>query len=294
MKTWDELQWRTFIWHHHRFVEKVDGEIGLILTALEQSGLADNTVIIFSVDHGEAFGQHQMFQKFSLYEASIRVPFIVSSLGHNLNIPKGAFDHKHFVSGVDLLPTVCDYAGIDPPEQCTGNERTPPSLRDRMCPGATLPLSKATTGDAHCSLTVINTFVSIFPTAMKKTCSHPAPDPERIGLEQIFDLQNDPGETQNLAFDENKRALLMQCREALLNFEAGLERRQITHERPVRQIGAWGNADSGALGRTPQIGSHEDSTVGAPPQIQTERTSHHERHTRLYITRTAPHISKHT
>ena len=65
-------------------------------------------------------------------------------------------------------------------------------------------------------------------------------DPERIGLEQIFDLRNDPGETQNLAYDENKRTLLMQYREALLNFEAGLERRQITHERPTRQIGAWG------------------------------------------------------
>lgn len=78
------------------------------------------------------------------------------------------------------------------------------------------------------------------PYGNKKDLLPPGPDPERIGLEQIFDLRNDPGETQNLAYDENKRALLMQCRQALLDFEAGLERRQITHERPTRQIDAWG------------------------------------------------------
>ena len=239
MKTWDNLQWRTFIWHHHRFVEKVDGEIGLILTALEQSGLADNTAIIFSVDHGEAFGQHQMFQKFSLYEASIRVPFIVSSLGHNLNIPKGAFDHKHFVSGVDLLPTVCDYAGIDPPEHTRGIS-VRPLVEGRDVPWRDFAFVESNYWGRALLFDRYKYVCEYIPYGHQKDLLPPGPDSERIGLEQIFDLQNDPGETQNLAFDENKRALLMQCRQALLNFEAGLERRQITHERPVRQIGTWG------------------------------------------------------
>ena len=59
----------------------------------------------------------------------------------------------------------------------------------------------------------------------------PGPDPDRIGIEQLFDLQEDPGETKNLAFDEDKHELVMQCRQALLDFEAGLDRRRITTER---------------------------------------------------------------
>ena len=76
VRHWSELQWRYLMWNHHRFVEKVDGEIGLVLQTLEKSRFRDNTLIIFSVDHGEAYGQHQMFQKYTLYEASMRVPLL--------------------------------------------------------------------------------------------------------------------------------------------------------------------------------------------------------------------------
>ena len=69
----------------------------------------------------------------------------------------------------------------------------------------------------------------------------PGPDPDRIGIEQLFDLQEDPGETKNLAFDEDNHELVMQCRQALLDFEAGLDRRRITteRERPGGAIHNW-------------------------------------------------------
>ena len=238
-KTWDENQWRTFIWSHHRFVEKVDGEIGLILTAVEQSGLADNTLIIFSVDHGEAFGELQMFQKFSLYEASIRVPFIVSCLGDGLNVPKGVFDETHFVSGVDLVPTVCDYAGIEPPENMRGA-----SVRSLVEGRETDWRDFAFVESNYWGRSLIfdryKYVAEYIPYGNEEDLQPPGPDPERIGLEQIFDLQEDPGETRNLAFDEDKRELLMQCRQTLLDFEAGLDRRYITNERPIRNIHNWG------------------------------------------------------
>ena len=61
-----------------------------------------------------------MFQKFTLYEESVRVPFIVTCLGEEIPVEKDRFDETHFVSGVDLFPTVCDYAGIDVPEGVQG------------------------------------------------------------------------------------------------------------------------------------------------------------------------------
>ena len=95
------LEWRMFLRDYYRYVEKVDQEIGWVLSALERSRLRDNTLIIFSVDHGEAAGRHRMFQKFTLYEESVRVPFIVASCGERFGISKGSFDRVHLVSGVD-------------------------------------------------------------------------------------------------------------------------------------------------------------------------------------------------
>ncbi len=115
IRDWTENQWRFLSWNHYRFVEAVDQQIGLILNTLQNSRFKNNTLIIFAADHGESSGCHQAFQKFSLYEESIHVPFIVATLNDQLDVPKGVLDTEHFVSGVDLVPTVLDYAGIKVP-----------------------------------------------------------------------------------------------------------------------------------------------------------------------------------
>ena len=126
VKNWDEFHWRYFRWNYFRFIEKVDAEIGRVLSILKQTPFCDNTVIIFSADHGEACGSHQMFQKFALYEEEVRVPFIISCLGDGVPIEKNKLDDTYFVSGVDLFPTVCDYAGIDDiSEMCQGMSLCP-------------------------------------------------------------------------------------------------------------------------------------------------------------------------
>ena len=124
-RSWSELQWRYLAWNLYRFVEKVDAEIGLVLAALEASGHADDTLILFTADHGEAAGQHRMFQKFTLYEESARVPFIAACLGDGVTLPTGGYDREHFISGVDVFPTVCDYAGIAPPPGPAGAQHPP-------------------------------------------------------------------------------------------------------------------------------------------------------------------------
>ena len=88
-------------------------------------------------DHGEAAGRHQMFQKFTLYEGSVRVPFIVASLSDGPELAKGSEDSDHLISGVDLHATICDYAGFDPPE---GSYRH--SMRE-LAEGAAVPWREA-------------------------------------------------------------------------------------------------------------------------------------------------------
>lgn len=105
-----ENQWRHHRYAYHRLTEFVDAQVQTILEAVQESGEEENTLIIFSSDHGEMSASHRMEHKSTLYEESANIPFMVMWKGH---IPAGKVDDKNLISnGLDLLPTICDYAGI--------------------------------------------------------------------------------------------------------------------------------------------------------------------------------------
>jgi arylsulfatase A-like enzyme len=95
----------------------VDAQIGRALTALKNAGLEENTVIIFTSDHGEMNGAHGLILKNVMFEESQRVPLIVAGKG----IPSNYIDSSTLVcNGLDLLPTMCDLAGIAIPKKLPG------------------------------------------------------------------------------------------------------------------------------------------------------------------------------
>lgn len=105
-----EEQWRMHRWAYARLTEIVDAQIQVVLDALKESGQEENTLIIFSSDHGDNDASHKLEHKTVLYEESANIPFAAMWRGH---IPAGQINSKNLVSnGLDLLPTVCDYAGI--------------------------------------------------------------------------------------------------------------------------------------------------------------------------------------
>lgn len=105
-----EKQWRMHRWAYARLTEQVDAQIQTVLNALIETNQLENTVLIFSSDHGEMNSAHRMEHKTALYEESAGIPFMVMWKGH---IKGGRVDSTHLISnGLDLLPTVCDYAGI--------------------------------------------------------------------------------------------------------------------------------------------------------------------------------------
>jgi len=117
-KHWTEEDWRLHRWAYARLTERVDTEIGRLLATLRETGLDRNTMVLFSSDHGDMDAAHGFEHKSLSYEESARVPFIVSWPGHT---PGGNVDRKHLVSScVDLMPTLCDYAGIEPPPGLPG------------------------------------------------------------------------------------------------------------------------------------------------------------------------------
>jgi len=206
----------------------------MVLDVLEQTRFKDNTLIIFSVDHGEAHGQHQMFQKFTLYEESIRVPFIVASLGDQLNVSKGQFDHQHLISGVDMFPTICDYAGVDMPKGVQGA-----SVRPLVEGRETQWRDFAYVESNYWGRAVVTDRYKFMTEYMPKDQEDflpPGPDPDRLGLIQLFDLAEDPWETKNLAFDEKYQSIIEDCRSKLLAQEAKLNRAPVANQQ---RISAW-------------------------------------------------------
>lgn len=96
-------------------IENIDAQIGRVLEQLEKTGELDNTYIFFTADHGIAVGRHGLTGKQNLYEHTWRVPFLVRGPG----IQPGS-NASGFIYLLDVLPTLCDLAGIQQPEGVEG------------------------------------------------------------------------------------------------------------------------------------------------------------------------------
>lgn len=104
--------------HYYSSVRRADDCLGEVLKALNESGQAENTVVMFLSDHGMPLP----FAKTQLYFHSTRTPWIVRWPGVT---QAGAVDKRHMISGVDLLPTLLDIAGIAPPKGMDGRSFLP-------------------------------------------------------------------------------------------------------------------------------------------------------------------------
>ena len=89
----------------------MDAQIGRILDALEKSGQAGNTYVIFTADHGLAVGQHGLMGKQNLYDHSIRMPLVISGP----DVPRGR-RVSHMVYQHSLFATTCELAGVEVPK----------------------------------------------------------------------------------------------------------------------------------------------------------------------------------
>ncbi len=112
----DAKKWREYAWAYYRMTELVDAHIATVLKALDDSGQAGRTLVVFLADHGDCQGAHRWNQKTVFYDEAARVPLILSHRG----VTKPGVSDRLVHTGVDLFPTLCDYAGIKPPEGLPG------------------------------------------------------------------------------------------------------------------------------------------------------------------------------
>jgi len=117
--------YRMYIGYYYALVTEIDHHIGNILDVLEAEGMADNTIVIYTSDHGDFVGAHGMIEKcapgHNVYEDTLRVPLIVRWSGH---IKKGQVS-EDLAELVDLYPTLMDLTGIDGPKDLQGKSLLP-------------------------------------------------------------------------------------------------------------------------------------------------------------------------
>lgn len=203
-------------------VTGIDDMLGNIVAALEEQGVADNTIIVFFSDHGIQHGEHGLGGKVLLYDESVHVPMIV----YDPRVPSGKRQSivDDFALSVDIAPTILDLAGITPPDTMQGSSVKPfltgkPSnwrddiFMESMMITQGYPLMEAVRND---DFKYIRYFDKNKQYPLHADALAASIKGEKPVYEELFDLRTDPNETTNLAEQPEYASTLKNMRKRAL------------------------------------------------------------------------------
>ncbi|MCK5565094.1 MAG: sulfatase-like hydrolase/transferase [Planctomycetes bacterium] len=177
---------------YYAIVSHTDHQIGRILDALDKSGKADNTIVIFSSDHGLAVGQHGLMGKQNQYDHSVRMPFVIGGPGIAKNVRNDAMIYLQ-----SCFATTCEMANIEAPETLQFPSLVP------LLTGEKKKLYDSIYGSYRHLQRMLR-------TDRYKLIRYP-----HNGEVQLFDIKKDPWEMKDLAEDAKYKNVLKSLDEKL-------------------------------------------------------------------------------
>lgn len=213
---------------YYGLVSEVDDQIGRVLERLRSTGAYDNTLIVFTSDHGDQLGDHWLYGKHGYFDQAFHVPLII-------RVPRSIADSTNgrtvteFTEHVDIMPTILSWLGLSVPRQCDGASLLP-FLRGERVTGWRdevhweFDFRDVAHGEAEtalglrmdqCTLNVIRDrrYKYVHFTALPPL---------------LFDLQEDPHEFRNLADDAAYAAVALEYAQKMLSWRMHHDERTLT------------------------------------------------------------------
>ncbi len=200
-------------------IKQIDDQVGRMLAALEATGQRDNTVVIFTSDHGEMLGDHGLIQKgCRFYEGLVRVPLIFSW--------PGCFEQglvrRDLVELTDKAPTLLELAGLEVPERMTGRSLGPILRGESAAPHR--DFVRCEYYDALAAPD--GTFATMYRDERYKLVLYHGHD-----LGELYDLDEDPGEFENMWDEPEAQPLKLELMQK--SFDASM----LAMDRGPRRVG---------------------------------------------------------
>ncbi|WP_328999578.1 sulfatase-like hydrolase/transferase [Kribbella sp. NBC_00709] len=209
---------------YYAMVTLVDDEVGRILDALDAEGLGEDTLVVFTSDHGEMLGDHQLMLKGPMmYDQAVRVPLI---LRWPAEIAPGTRSPE-LVQWIDLAPTILTAAGLDPRGQ--GQDLLPLATNRARARGWALSeyRNSGHPYDPAVHLTMLRR------DQWKLVVQHGSPATSRERPGELYDVVADPNEQQNLWDDPLHRGIRTELQEFLLDVLVA------TEDRSQARVADW-------------------------------------------------------
>jgi len=234
---------------YYGMVHWLDEQIGRVLDAIENTGLAEDTLVIYTADHGESLGEHGLWWKSSMFEGSVRVPLIVRWPARWPTDRRGGELRREACSLVDLLPTLAEVAGAELEGPCDGDSMLA-WLDDRAAGWKDLAVSEFYGPKVASGFAMLR-------RGRHKYVYHTPPDAEHPAERELYDLEADPRELANLARDPDagSRAALDALHAALVDElgehpDATEQRCRREHAQVYSRVDADGAGSSDAAERS--------------------------------------------
>ena len=214
---------------YYGMMSEVDFQIGRLLTFLDDSGAYDNTLVIFTSDHGEQLGDHWQFAKYAYFDQSFHVPLLVRDPRAAARSARGR-RVSAFTESVDVMPTILDCLQVPTPSQCDGETLAP------LCRGETPADWRAeahwefdfrsftdANGDSVQGLKPDQCAMNVIRGERYKYVHFTALPP------LLFDVLRDPGEFNNLAGDPAYAPVVLEYAQKMLSWRMNHDERVLAN-----------------------------------------------------------------
>ena len=203
-----EQEKKRIIASYYTSVEYMDHNIGRVVEALREMGLDENTVVVYASDNGYLLADHKRFEKHSMWEESVRVPFMMQGNGFQ----SGANDC--LVEFIDMAPTLCDLVGVTPHPDFQGQSLRP-VLYGETDEHREYVFSEYL--EDNKAMVASQKWKYIFTTGKRDLSLGYETGKGPSGVdERLYHLKRDPGETHNVADEPENQAILESLRQVML------------------------------------------------------------------------------